>query len=113
MYKFASFLGEHGGATWQQRWDASELHYGVIAAREVCGGGDTGSEYTQASQTLFALRIVRPTLPAFRINRFTIYADISPPPKTIRHWIVILPPLHPPTSKTTSSGGRYSMSASQ
>lgn len=56
LYKFASFLREHGGATWQQRWDASELHSGVIAAREVCGGGDTGSEYTQAVQTLLALR---------------------------------------------------------
>ncbi|MCW2628049.1 MAG: hypothetical protein JWR48_4771 [Mycobacterium sp.] len=75
LYKIASFLGEHEGATWQQRWDASELHAGAIAARDVCGGGSCGGEYTQAVQTLFALRVVRPTLSAFRINRFTIYAD--------------------------------------
>ena len=39
------------------------------------GGGTPGAEYTQGVQTLFALRVVRPTLSAFRINRFTIYAE--------------------------------------
>ena len=59
----------------QERWDASDLHDGVVAAREVGGGGTAGGEYTQAVQALFALRVVRPTLSALRINRFTIYPD--------------------------------------
>ncbi len=75
IYKIAGFLGEHDGATWQQRWDASKLADGAIAAREICGGGHSGSEYTAGAQALFALRVVRPTLSAFRINRFTIYPD--------------------------------------
>jgi len=79
LYKIASFLREHEGATWQQRWNASKLHAGPIAARDVCGGGSIGGEYTQAVQALFALRVVRPTLSAFRINRFTIYPDYLVP----------------------------------
>lgn len=79
LYKLAAFLAEHSGDTWQQRWDASPLGDGQVAARAVSGGGTVGTEYTQGVQTLFALRIVRPTLAALRINQLTIYPQYVVP----------------------------------
>ncbi|MDX1886877.1 site-specific integrase [Mycolicibacterium sp. 120270] len=79
LYKLTAFLAEHPGATWQQRWDASPLGRGEVAAREVAGGGTAGTEYTEGVQTLFALRIVRPTLTALRINQLTIYPQYVVP----------------------------------
>ena len=113
LYKIASFLGEHEGATWQERWDASELHSGVIAGRDVCGGGTAGGEYTQAVQALFALRVVRPTLSAMRINRFTIYPDYLVAAEDDAALDRYIAPSNPPTPRRTSSAGRYSMSASR
>ena len=52
---------------------------GEVAAREVGGGGTAGTEYTEGVQTLFALRIVRPTLSALRINQLTIYPQYVVP----------------------------------
>lgn len=79
LYKLAALLAEHPGATWQQRWDASPLGDGQIAARALGGGGAVGTEYTQGVQTLFALRIVRPTLAALRINQLPIYPQYVVP----------------------------------
>jgi hypothetical protein len=79
LYKLAALLVEHPGDTWQQRWDASPLGDGQIAARAVGGGGAVGTEYTQGVQTLFALRIVRPTLVALRINQLPIYPQYVVP----------------------------------
>lgn len=79
LYKLAALLAEHPGDTWQQRWDASPLGSGQIAARAVGGGGAVGTEYTQGVQTLFALRVVRPTLVALRINQLPIYPQYVVP----------------------------------
>ncbi|MCV7226475.1 site-specific integrase [Mycolicibacterium komossense] len=79
LYKLAALLAEHPGDTWQQRWDASPLGSEQVAARVLGGGGAVGTEYTQGVQTLFALRIVRPTLAALRINQLTIYPQYVVP----------------------------------
>lgn len=79
LYKLAALLAEHPGDTWQQRWDASPLGNEQVAARVLGGGGAVGTEYTQGVQTLFALRIVRPTLAALRINQLTIYPQYVVP----------------------------------
>lgn len=71
----AGHLTRFPGENWQQRWDASGLHLRGNPVRALGGSSGIGTELTQALEALFALRIIRPTLEAFRSNRFRDYAD--------------------------------------
>ncbi|MCZ9329402.1 tyrosine-type recombinase/integrase [Nocardia farcinica] len=56
------YLGQFDGHGWQQKWDASRLGTGAIRA------ADVGPTIMVGIRTLYCLRVVRPTLLAFRTN---------------------------------------------
>lgn len=63
------------GEAWQGRWESSGLNR---RGRPVRGLGETsrqGTELTQALEVLFCLRIVQPTLEAYRSNKFFEIAE--------------------------------------
>lgn len=70
-------LGEHlqrfPGDTWQQRWEASGLNARGNPVRELSAKSDAAASLTQALEAMFALRIIQPTLEAFRSNQFKDY----------------------------------------
>ncbi|MDQ2850956.1 MAG: site-specific integrase [Actinomycetota bacterium] len=73
MRALLTLLAEYPGQTWQQRWLASGLDAGTTP---VCDLFTLPSQRAQAGHTLkllFCLRVIRPSLPAFRKNRFTHY----------------------------------------
>lgn len=72
------YLDAYPGSTWQQRWDASPLATGMVAAAEAVavdavtrGARD---EVASAVKALFALRVVRPSVAAFKRNKFLNFA---------------------------------------
>lgn len=75
-------LGEHlaalPGATWQQRWEASGLNGRHRPVRDLDDSGTPGrrTELTHAAEALFCLRIVQPSLEAFRANQFVDYPEV-------------------------------------
>ncbi|CAN5283934.1 site-specific integrase [soil metagenome] len=72
LRKMADYLTRYPGNSWQERWDASPLATTTIG--DVVGDGRAiRSEFTQAAQAVFALRIIRPTLTTFRVNKFVNY----------------------------------------
>jgi hypothetical protein len=70
LRRLLPYLAEFPGVSWQQRWDASGLNE---RGRPVRALGDTSgqaTELTQALEGLLCLRVVQPTLEAFRSNHF-------------------------------------------
>jgi hypothetical protein len=63
------------GDTWQQRWEASGLNERGRPVRELAEATWRRTELTQALEALFCLRIVQPTLEAFRSNQFAGIAE--------------------------------------
>ena len=69
------YLLQFPGTTWQQRWDASELNTSNAVVGDIAPAATyPRTAFGQALGALYALRIVQPTLPAFRANRFLKYA---------------------------------------
>ncbi|MGS2807785.1 MULTISPECIES: tyrosine-type recombinase/integrase [Nocardia] len=69
-----SYLSEFGGDTWQTRWDASPLGRGETTVSEVLGSRrGTGLAIGQGVRSLFCLRVIQPSLLAFRANSFHEY----------------------------------------
>lgn len=70
-------LGEHlerfSGDIWQRRWEASGLNVRGNPVRGLTDNSDAGTSLTQAVEALFALRIIQPSLEAFRSNTFKDY----------------------------------------
>ncbi|MFH5207369.1 tyrosine-type recombinase/integrase [Antrihabitans sp. NCIMB 15449] len=61
------YLLQHPGSTWQQRWDASELGIGTASVVDITLDGDYArAAFSQAVGAMYALRVLRPTLPVFR-----------------------------------------------
>jgi integrase len=77
LFTMLGHLDRFSGATWQERWEASGLNAsdGVPVRTLPCsrGRGKQGSELTSAAKLLFCLRVIQPSLPAFRANKFTDY----------------------------------------
>ena len=70
------YLAGYPGATWQERWEASGLNDGVRRVRELTTGSDrVDGELGHSLMLLCCLRVVRPSLPAFRVNSFVRYHE--------------------------------------
>lgn len=71
------YLQDFPGASWQERWDSCELNTQHLPAGDVSSGKTAArAEFVQAVEALFALRVIRPTLGAFRANRWRLYSEI-------------------------------------
>ncbi|WP_067431411.1 site-specific integrase [Nocardioides jensenii] len=66
-------LAEHPGETWQERWLASGLDAGITPVRDLFTMPSHREHAGHALKLLFCLRVIRPSLPAFRGNRFKHY----------------------------------------
>src|ERR1039457_7484904 len=63
------------GQTWQQRWLASGSDAGDRPVRELAGAGWARAEVTHSLMMLCCLRVIRPSLMAFRGNQFVRYHE--------------------------------------
>ncbi|WP_218107610.1 tyrosine-type recombinase/integrase [Micromonospora peucetia] len=67
------YLQTFSGTTWQQRWDASPLGAGTVAASSVISGIEPSQTISPGIKMLFCLRVIQPSLMAFRRNKFRDY----------------------------------------
>ncbi|MDP3967942.1 MAG: hypothetical protein Q8Q02_06645 [Nocardioides sp.] len=68
-----TLLAEHPGRTWQERWLASGLDAGTTQVRDLFKLPTQRAHASHALKVLFCLRVIRPSLPAFRASRFKHY----------------------------------------
>ncbi|MGD0247234.1 MAG: hypothetical protein ABSB59_43880, partial [Streptosporangiaceae bacterium] len=69
-------LATFPGQTWQGRWDASSLSEGVAPFPVPGDGGQAPVlAMSQGLRALWCLRVIRPSLAAFRASHLTGYAD--------------------------------------
>jgi len=68
-----TLLAEHPGETWQERWLASGLDAGTTQVRDHFTLPTQREHAGHALKVLFCLRVIRPSLPAFRASRFKHY----------------------------------------
>ena len=82
MALLLNHLATHPGATWQQRWEAAGLDQRGRPVRDLGGRRfDAGlrvgtGDVTRALAALCALRVIAPSLPALRSNRFVSYEEV-------------------------------------
>ncbi|WP_307530526.1 tyrosine-type recombinase/integrase [Streptomyces umbrinus] len=71
-----SHLAAHPGETWQERWEASPFNAedALSVSTLACTRFQT-SGVTSALKMAFGQRIIQPSLPGFRVNRFSGYAE--------------------------------------
>lgn len=83
------YLDGHPGRTWQEKWLASGLNDGDRKVRELTTGNlPLDGELGHSLMLLCCLRVIRPSLAAFRINSFVRYpTSILRPRRTTRTWI--------------------------
>ena len=71
-----SHLAEQPGTTWQERWTSSGLNDGIQRVRQlVTGNARVDGELGHSLMLLCCLRVIRPSLAAFRINSFVRYHE--------------------------------------
>jgi site-specific recombinase XerC len=70
LRRLLEHLAGFDGETWQQRWHASGLNGRGRPVRDLVAGDGHRAELTQAFEALCCLRIVEPSLEAFRSNNF-------------------------------------------
>jgi hypothetical protein len=68
-----TLLAEHPGKTWQERWLASGLDAGTTQVRDLFKLPTQREHAGHALKVLFCLRVIRPSLAAFRASRFKHY----------------------------------------
>ncbi|MET7949073.1 tyrosine-type recombinase/integrase [Micromonospora sp. NPDC005324] len=67
------YLAGFDGRDWQQRWDASPLGQGEFSAAVLGSRRTTGHSLPTGVRTLFCLRVIQPSLLAFRRQAFGEY----------------------------------------
>lgn len=70
------YLLQYPGETWQQRWDASELNTRSARLADLIENRTSRTHFSKALAAMYALRIITPTLPAFRANTFRGYIEL-------------------------------------
>lgn len=75
MTRLLTHLADFPGRTWQQRWESSGLDEPGHPARDLAVG-KRGGEASVALAALCALRVIAPSLPAFRSNLMIGYAEL-------------------------------------
>lgn len=68
-----TLLAEHPGQTWQERWIAFGLDAGTTQVRDLFTLPAQREHAGHALKVLFCLRVIRPSLAAFRGHRFKHY----------------------------------------
>ncbi|MEG8184204.1 site-specific integrase [Nocardia terpenica] len=63
------------GATWQKRWEASGLDVGEYPISCLAEDMNRGYETTYGLRALLFMRVIRPSIPAFRVNKFHDYPN--------------------------------------
>jgi site-specific recombinase XerD len=66
-------LARFPAGTWQERWEASGLNDRGRPVRDLATGDRYCYVLTQAAEALFSLRVIQPSLAAFRSNKFLEY----------------------------------------
>lgn len=69
-------LSDFTGETWQQRWDASGLNELPRPVSELADTKYHGYDMTYGLKSLLLMRVFKPSLPAFRANKFVDYATL-------------------------------------
>jgi len=75
LRRLLELLADYPGQTWQQRWLASGSDAGDRPVRELAGPGWVRAEMTHSLMLLCCLRVIRPSLAAFRGNHFVRYHE--------------------------------------
>ncbi|MGW4212672.1 tyrosine-type recombinase/integrase [Lentzea sp. NPDC004789] len=70
-----TYLTDFQGETWQQRWDASPMGQGETKVSILGTSRGHGMAVGQGLRSLFCLRVIRPSLLAFRVNSFQEYGQ--------------------------------------
>ncbi|MED7931776.1 hypothetical protein SMD20_46680 [Nonomuraea sp. LP-02] len=68
-----SYLTKFPGKTWQERWDNSPLSTGEVRAADLGNSRSTGVSAPTGLRSLLCLRVIQPSLLAFRSNTFNNY----------------------------------------
>ncbi|MFI6367650.1 hypothetical protein ACIBG0_33430 [Nocardia sp. NPDC050630] len=68
-----NYLSQFDGETWQQRWDASGLDDGTVAVSALVQDKYHGYNLTTSFKSLLLMRVITPSLAAFRANTFKDY----------------------------------------
>lgn len=75
MREFLAFLAEFPGDTWQKRWDAADLNQPGRPVGEVADREELHQRrLNRGAGEAFAMRLIQPTLLAFRSYQFFYYA---------------------------------------
>lgn len=69
------YLGKYPGSTWQHRWEESELNTQCISPVDLTDNVNERASLGQALGALYALRVIRPTLPAFLAGHLKKFVD--------------------------------------
>ena len=75
LRRLLEYLAGFHGETWQQRWGASGLDVRGRPVRDLAAGDGQRAELTQAFEALCCLRIIAPSLEAFRSNNFKDFPE--------------------------------------
>jgi site-specific recombinase XerD len=75
LRRLLELLAASPGETWQQRWLASGYDVGDRPVRELADSDWARGELTHSLMLLCCLRVIRPTLAAFRGNHFVRYHE--------------------------------------
>jgi hypothetical protein len=67
------FAEPDDGGSWQRRWEASGLNGRGRPVRDLADRESLRNAATQALEALLCLRVIKPSMEAFRSNRFTDY----------------------------------------
>lgn len=70
-----TYLTDYPGQTWQQRWDASPVGRGEAEISILGTSRDGGFAVGRGLRSLFCLRVIQPSLLAFRRNSFHEYGQ--------------------------------------
>ncbi|MFF3252716.1 tyrosine-type recombinase/integrase [Actinacidiphila glaucinigra] len=70
------YLADFPGGTWQERWDASPIGQGLVAANSLGTRRGTGLAIAPGVRALYCLRVIRPSLLTFRRNPFQNFAPM-------------------------------------
>ncbi|MFJ9914713.1 tyrosine-type recombinase/integrase [Actinacidiphila glaucinigra] len=70
LQRLLAHLAEHPGRSWQERFEAAGFNVRGKPVRELAVGEGPRAWMTQGLEALFSLRIIQPTLEAFRTNNF-------------------------------------------
>ncbi|UYM05632.1 site-specific integrase [Solicola gregarius] len=73
LRRLLGHLADSPGQWWQERFDAAGLNVRGRAVRDLAEGEGPRAWMTQGLEALFCLRVLQPTLEAFRSNQFPDY----------------------------------------